>query len=52
MCDQARARIQAPIADILETIAMYDAIRADPLNEWVPRVKISPQGSASYRQQS
>src|SRR5712691_9741061 len=39
------------LLNILETVAMYDAIRADPTREWVPRVKIfAGKAAASYTQ--
>jgi starch phosphorylase len=37
--------------NILETIALYDAIRAEPERSWVPRVKIfAGKAAASYHQ--
>jgi starch phosphorylase len=39
------------LLNLLETIALYDAIRADPNANWVPRVKIfGGKAAASYRQ--
>jgi starch phosphorylase len=39
------------LLNLLETVAMYDAIRADPTHEWVPRVKIfAGKAAASYSQ--
>ncbi len=39
------------LLNILETIALYDAIRADPMRNWVPRVKIfAGKAAASYHQ--
>jgi starch phosphorylase len=39
------------LLNLLETIALYDAIRADPDGNWVPRVKIfAGKAAASYRQ--
>ena len=38
--DQAHPRIQAPILNIIETVALYDQIRSHPERDWVPRVKI------------
>jgi starch phosphorylase len=39
------------LLNILETIALYDAIRADPAHDWVPRVKIfAGKAAAGYRQ--
>ena len=39
------------LLNILETIALYDAIRAEPGKDWVPRVKIfSGKAAASYHQ--
>src|SRR6202041_3501863 len=39
------------LLNLLETVAMYDAIRADPTHEWVPRVKIfAGKAAASYAQ--
>ncbi|WOJ90119.1 glycogen/starch/alpha-glucan phosphorylase [Methylocapsa polymorpha] len=37
------------ILNILETIAVYDMIRAQPMRDWIPRVKIfSGKAAASY----
>ena len=37
------------LLNILETIALYDAMRAQPTRDWVPRVKIfSGKAAASY----
>ena len=37
------------LLNILETIALYDAIRAEPNRDWVPRVKIfAGKAAASY----
>ena len=39
------------LLNVLETIALYDAIRADPLRNWSPRVKIfAGKAAASYHQ--
>ena len=39
------------LLNLLETVAMYDAIRADPSAGWVPRVKIfAGKAAASYTQ--
>jgi len=39
------------LLNILETIALFHAIRADPLREWTPRVKIfAGKAAASYAQ--
>ncbi len=39
------------LLNILETIALYDAMRADPGRSWVPRVKIfAGKAAASYAQ--
>jgi glycogen phosphorylase len=39
------------LLNILETIALYDAIRAQPTKPWVPRVKIfAGKAAASYAQ--
>ena len=39
------------LLNILETIALYDAIRAEPTRDWVPRVKIfAGKAAASYQQ--
>ena len=39
------------LLNILETIALYDAIRASPTANWVPRVKIfAGKAAASYHQ--
>jgi starch phosphorylase len=39
------------LLNILETIALYDAIRAQPAGDWAPRVKIfSGKAAAGYRQ--
>jgi starch phosphorylase len=39
------------LLNILEAIALYDAIRADPARDWVPRVKIlAGKAAPSYRQ--
>jgi starch phosphorylase len=39
------------LLNLLETIALYDAIRADPNAEWTPRVKIfGGKAAATYRQ--
>jgi glycogen phosphorylase len=39
------------LLNILETIALYDAIRAQPTKNWVPRVKIfAGKAAASYHQ--
>jgi starch phosphorylase len=38
------------LLNILETIALYNAIRAEPQRDWVPRVKIfAGRAAASYR---
>jgi starch phosphorylase len=37
------------VLNILETIAVYDAIRAQPMRDWIPRVKIfAGKAAASY----
>jgi glycogen phosphorylase len=39
------------LLNILETVAIYDAIRANPSHDWVPRVKIfAGKAAASYHQ--
>ena len=39
------------LLNLLETVAMYGAIRADPTYDWVPRVKIfAGKAAASYTQ--
>ncbi|MGE4043904.1 MAG: glycogen/starch/alpha-glucan phosphorylase [Acetobacteraceae bacterium] len=39
------------LLNILETIALYDAVRAQPMADWAPRVKIfSGKAAASYHQ--
>ncbi|HEX3487562.1 MAG TPA: glycogen/starch/alpha-glucan phosphorylase [Micropepsaceae bacterium] len=39
------------LLNLLETVAAYDAIRADPSRNWVPRVKIfAGKAAASYTQ--
>jgi starch phosphorylase len=39
------------LLNLLETIALYDAMRADPNRSWVPRVKIfAGKAAASYAQ--
>ncbi len=39
------------LLNILETIALYDAIRADPMQDWTPRVKIfAGKAAAGYHQ--
>jgi glycogen phosphorylase len=39
------------LLNILETIALYNAIRAQPTRQWVPRVKIfAGKAAASYQQ--
>jgi len=39
------------LLNLLETIALYDAIRADPNADWAPRVKIfGGKAAATYRQ--
>jgi starch phosphorylase len=39
------------LLNILETIALYDAIRAQPTQDWTPRVKIfAGKAAASYQQ--
>ncbi len=39
------------LLNILETVALYDAIRANPSGNWVPRVKIfAGKAAASYHQ--
>ena len=39
------------LLNILETIALYNAIRANPTHDWVPRVKIfAGKAAASYHQ--
>ena len=39
------------LLNVLETVAMYDAIRAQPTRSWVPRVKIfAGKAAASYSQ--
>ena len=39
------------LLNILETIALYDAIRAEPTRDWVPRVKIfAGKAAAGYQQ--
>ena len=38
------------LLNILETVALYDAIRAQPTRDWVPRVKIfAGKAASSYR---
>jgi starch phosphorylase len=38
------------LLNILQTVALYDAMRAQPTREWVPRVKIfAGKAAASYR---
>ncbi|MDR3536693.1 MAG: glycogen/starch/alpha-glucan phosphorylase [Acetobacteraceae bacterium] len=38
------------LLNILETIALYNAIRAQPMNDWTPRVKIfAGKAAASYQ---
>lgn len=38
------------LLNILETIALYDAMRARPVRDWVPRVKLfAGRAAASYR---
>jgi starch phosphorylase len=37
------------LLNILETVALYDAIRAEPTRDWVPRVKVfAGKAAASY----
>ena len=37
------------LLNILETVALYDAMRANPMRDWVPRVKIfAGKAAASY----
>jgi glycogen phosphorylase len=37
------------LLNLLETVALYNAIRADPVRDWVPRVKIfAGKAAASY----
>ena len=39
------------LLNLLETVALYDAIRAEPNRNWVPRVKIfAGKAAASYAQ--
>ena len=39
------------LLNILETIALYDAIRAQPMRDWTPRVKVfAGKAAASYHQ--
>jgi len=39
------------LLNILETIALYNAIRAQPMNDWIPRVKLfAGKAAASYHQ--
>jgi starch phosphorylase len=39
------------LLNVLDTIALYEAIRADPARDWVPRVKIfAGKAAAGYRQ--
>jgi starch phosphorylase len=39
------------LLNLIETVALYDAIRADPTGNWVPRVKIlAGKAAPSYRQ--
>ena len=39
------------LLNILETVALYNAMRAQPMREWVPRVKIfAGKAAASYHQ--
>jgi glycogen phosphorylase len=39
------------LLNILETVALYDAIRSQPMKNWVPRVKIfAGKAAASYHQ--
>jgi starch phosphorylase len=39
------------LLNLLETIALYNAIRADPNGDWIPRVKIfGGKAAATYRQ--
>ena len=39
------------LLNILETVALYEAMRADPARDWVPRVKIfAGKAAAGYRQ--
>ena len=39
------------LLNILETIALYEAMRADPAQAWVPRVKVfAGKAAAGYRQ--
>jgi len=39
------------LLNLLETVAMYDAIRAEPSRDWVPRVKIfAGKAAATYTQ--
>ena len=38
------------LLNILETVALYHAIRDEPQRDWVPRVKIfAGKAAASYR---
>jgi hypothetical protein len=37
------------LVNLLETVALYDALRADPADDWVPRVKIfAGKAAADY----
>ena len=46
---QAHPRIQAPASERLDTIALYNEIRAHPTRDFVPRVKIfAGKAAASY----
>jgi starch phosphorylase len=39
------------LLNILQTVALYDSMRAQPMRDWVPRVKIfSGKAAASYHQ--
>src|SRR6185312_15875285 len=39
------------LLNVLQTVAHYDAIRAQPNREWIPRVKIfAGKAAASYQQ--
>jgi starch phosphorylase len=39
------------LLNILETVALYNAIRAQPMNDWIPRVKLfAGKAAASYQQ--